>query len=221
MSTHPRLLACLLAALAVTVVSSCSADEDAAAAELSGQWGGFVGPAGGEQVESYASLDDLVEMSDVVVRGRVVDVAEGRSYEGTPGDVLTNAHWMIEGEILAGERLDSRPSEPLVMEVFVGDERPPEGEEAVDPFAADPPPEEAIFFLRNIGAEVSLLGTRGDPEVEREFYRLVTFESVVVNVEDDAVNPAAAAGDDSPEAAALADLASFDEVARRIARLGG
>lgn len=201
-------------------VSSCGNDDRDAEA-LSAPWSRFAGDPGGEQVEQYDSLEHLVAISDTVVRGRVVEVRPGRTVEGTPGDVLGSVEWLIEGEVIAGERLDTRPGEPLVMEVFIGDERPPEGEVAVDPVEAGPPTETAIFFLRNKGSAAELFGARIDVDEERDFYRLVRIESVVVDVDGASVNPAANSGADSREADVLADLPAFDELAGDVERLDG
>lgn len=204
-----RALILLVLPFAGAVVFSYTVLEPPGQAPLINSWSRFVPSEGGVQAEQFTSLAQLTRMSDAVVRGSIVGVQPGRAYEGAPGDVLRSVVYLVEGEVVAGGRMDRSRDTALRLEVFVGDERAPEGVPAIQPLDAPLPEGEALFFLRNKATSIELFRQTADPDVERDYYRLVNTESLVVN------NLGAAqpiGGDHSAESRALATHPDFERL---------
>ena len=117
------------------------------------------------EIESPTSLDELIASSDAVVRGRVVSVSPGRTFDGLQYATAT----LDVGAVLAGTAGSS-----VALEIPLFD-----GPESIDRLPAWG---EGVFFLRNKGtsARTSGLGAKRQRE-EARFYRLMSFDSLVLN----------------------------------------
>jgi hypothetical protein len=138
------------------------------------------------EVDSPNSLDELVTTSDAVVRGRVVAVSPGRTFDGLHYATATLA---VE-EVLAGHAGSS-----LALEIPLFD-----GPESIDHLPAWG---ESVFFLRNKGESARIAGLSAQRQRdEGRFYRLMSFDALVVNADGRALADV--------ESSALADLSGLD-----------
>ncbi|MEO7294928.1 MAG: hypothetical protein ABIZ57_02195 [Candidatus Limnocylindria bacterium] len=144
------------------------------------------------EVEDPASLRELTRSSDAVVRGEIISIVPGRVFGDPDGDHLHYASVTLRvDDLLAGSL--APPNEALLtLEIPLFD-----GPASI---ATLPAWGESIFFLRN--------------KVDPEFYRLLSFDGLVVNVDGVALT--------ASDAPLLADLSGtpFDEVVETIRNLG-
>ena len=145
------------------------------------------------ELEHYGSLADMAAAADAVVRGRVLDVAPGRSFGGASGRGLHYAAVTLGVDEVAAGELPATDLGRLTLEVPLF-----AGPDSLDGLRSGLPPNESLFFLR---AKRDGSGT----------YRLVTMSGVVVNrdglaesasLEDDFL----AALDGTPFAGVLAEV---------------
>jgi hypothetical protein len=134
----------------------------------------------GREAEHYETVEEMAANSEVVVLGRLAWVADGRSY-GDPEHDASVVQFASVGlevhEVLAGQ--PRMPGQDLVVEFLI-----PSGKVGVIDLKETMPAEEAIFFLRNKGSEVARWGWAEDAvAVEAGFYRLVSTQGVVRNVD--------------------------------------
>jgi hypothetical protein len=138
------------------------------------------------EVDSPNSLGELVTTSDAVVRGRVVAVSPGRTFDGLHYATATLA---VE-EVLAGHAGSS-----LALEIPLFD-----GPESIDHLPAWG---ESVFFLRNKGESARIAGLSAQRQRdEGRFYRLMSFDALVVNADGRALADG--------ESSALTDLNGLD-----------
>lgn len=126
--------------------------------------------------ESYASVADLAASADATVSGRIVAVDRGRVF-GPRSDELHYASARIRvDEILAGS-LPPGHAASLTLEIPLFD-----GPETIGEVRNALLDGRAVFFLRNKATSAVLAGvTPQQAEADAEFYRLVTFGSLVVD----------------------------------------
>ena len=138
-------------------------------------WRGAV--VDGDEIETYASLDEMTRAADAVVRGQVVSVAPGRVFGSSPADALHYAAATVRvDELLAGD-LPADQSRELTLEIPLFD-----GREDLAAMQAAAPWNESVFFLRNKGESARAAGrSPADQRAEAGFYRLVIFRGVIVN----------------------------------------
>jgi hypothetical protein len=137
------------------------------------------------QVEAPATLDELVRTSDAVVRGQVIDVRLGRAF-GPAGDRLYYAAATLRVDELLAGAVDGGTGATLTLEIplFGGP----------DSITAVPAWGEAIFFLRNKGTSATDAGESAHRvRAERDYWRLVTFDSLVAAADGVAVADAESA----------------------------
>ena len=134
-------------------------------------------PVDALEVERYASLRELTQASDAIVRGTVVAVQPGRAF-GDPGGVPLHyaAATIRIGEVLVGS-LRPEDAVELTLEIPLFD-----GIDSIETVQASMVGGEAVFLLRNKGASARSAGL---PPVEQlaeaGYYRLVVFGAVVGN----------------------------------------
>jgi hypothetical protein len=117
------------------------------------------------EIEAPASLEELIGSSDAVVRGHVVSIVPGRSFDGLAYATATVA----VDQLIAG---DAGPTIALEIPLF-------DGSASIERL---PRWNDAVLFVRNKGESARRAGL--SPEKQREeadFYRLMTFSSIVVN----------------------------------------
>ena len=144
-----------------------------------------------------ATLDELTRAADAVVRGRIVEVVPGRSFGGLHYASATVA----VDELVAGALPGSHRSR-LTLEIPLFD--------GPDSISEVPAWGEAIFFLRNKATSARAAGLGVDRQAsEAAFYRLLTFTSLIVNVDGTALA--------DPAVGALSALTGvgFDEAGER------
>jgi hypothetical protein len=150
-----------------------------ATATLTPPGGGMVGA---DEVERPVSLDALVNDADLAMVGRVVAVEPGRAFGPEQQQLNYAAVTVALSEILAGA-----PAEPgaerITLEVPMHD-----GPEQLSGLRDRMLGTERLLFLRNKGTSAAEAGMPADAvRADRPFYRLVTFGSEVVSVDDRAV----------------------------------
>lgn len=159
------------------------------------------------EVEHYDSLDAMTSGSEAVVLGKIVGVSLSRTFGGPEDAELIHlaALEVSASRVLAG-RLTSTAM-TIVVEVTVP------GGRNIEDLQATIPTEEAIYFLRNKGTEASDLGFSPEEiEAEAPYYRLVSSQGLIRNLEGAALPPEAA------EDPFLVDIrgARFSEVTSKV-----
>ncbi|HET8776120.1 MAG TPA: hypothetical protein VFN76_00535 [Candidatus Limnocylindria bacterium] len=147
------------------------------------------------EVDAPTSLGELVTTSDAVVRGRVVAVSAGRTFGGLHYATAT----LQVHDVLAGAAGSS-----LALEIPLFD-----GPESIGSL---PDWGESVFFLRNKGTSARIAGESVYRQREEaRFYRLLSFDSLVVNDGGHALA--------DPESPPLARLSGerFDDVVEAVA----
>jgi hypothetical protein len=147
------------------------------------------------EVDAPVSVDELIGSSDAVVRGHVVAIAPGRSFDGLEYATATVA----VDHLIAG---DAGPTIALEIPLF-------DGAASIDGLSRW---NDAVLFVRNKGQSARLAGlSREKQREEAAFYRLMTFGSIIVNDRGSALV--------DPEAPFLANLSGqpFDQVVSRFA----
>jgi hypothetical protein len=154
------------------------------------------------ELDAPSSLTDLVQRSDAVVRGRIVEVRPGRVF-GDPASALHYAAATLQvDELLAG----ATTSRTLTLEIPLFD-----GPSSIDRLPAWG---EAIFFLRNKGESARIAGMPADVQAaEAPFHRLVSFSSIIVDHDGRAL-----VDTEAPFAAEVAGL-SFPDLVDRVRSL--
>ena len=149
------------------------------------------------ELETYDSLAGMTAGADAVVRGRVLDVALGRSFGGASGRGLHYATVTLGVDELPAGELPPGHADRLILEVPLF-----AGPESLDALRSGLPPDESLFFLR---AKDDGSGA----------YRLVVMSGVIVN--RDGVAESASLEDDF-----LAELdgARFADVLDEVRRAG-
>lgn len=136
------------------------------------------------QVETPTSLDALVATSDAVVRGHVVDVAEGRRFGSATYALHYAAVTVRVGELLDGA-LPSASASSLTLEIPLFD-----GPGSLPALRAAMLDTERLLFLRNKGTSAREAGLDAKAQAsEAAYFRLVTFGSEVVEADGLAVVP--------------------------------
>ena len=149
------------------------------------------------EVEASASLEELIGTSDAVVRGHVVSIDPGRSFDGLEYATATVA----VDQLIAG---DAGPTIAVEIPLF-------DGAASIERL---PRWNDAVLFVRNKGESARLAGLSEQKQLEEaEFYRLMTFSSVVVNEGGTAV-----ADPDSPLLVSVSGV-PFDEAVARLVDL--
>ena len=147
-----------------------------ATATLSPLTGALVGA---DEVQRPVSLGALLDDSDLVMVGRVLAVEPGRAFGPEDRELHYAAVTVELAEILAGA-----PAEPgadrITLEVPLHD-----GPEQVAHLRGRMVGSERLLFLRNKGASAADAGMSAEAVgADRPFYRLVTFGSEVVSVDE-------------------------------------
>lgn len=126
------------------------------------------------EVESAATLEELVRISDAVVLGRITAVTSGRVFGGASGRPFHYASATVEvSEILAGD-LPDRYGRALTLEVPLFD-----GPGSLPQLKAAVPGPESLFFLRSKAESARLAGlSAADQAAEADFYRLVVMRGM-------------------------------------------
>ena len=175
--------------------------QDGAAPMLS--WGGSAVEA--MELEHVASLAELTRSADVVVRGRITDVTHGRVFSG-----LHYAAATVRADAAIAETPRSSSSGQLTVEIPLFG-----GPDTLDDLRASAMGVEAIMFLRNKGESARVAGlSRRTQQADAAFYRLITFDAIVVNREGRAAVPP-----DAPQYLGKLGGLAFDDVIRRIESL--
>jgi len=158
------------------------------------------------QVEDVPTLEAMVASSDAVVVGRVIAVAAGRTFGAA--DPLHYAAATLEVEsLLAGAVPDRASTLTLEIPLFGG-----LGE--LDEYRAALPMR-GLFFLRNKGTSAAAAGlTIEQQRREAAFYRLMTFDAVILEADG-----RAAVGDARRYIEALSDV-PFDEAVAAVRSAG-
>jgi hypothetical protein len=126
------------------------------------------------QVETPTSLDALIATSDAVVRGHVVDVADGRRF-GSATYALHYAALTVRVDELLGGALPSASATSLTLEIPLFG-----GPESLPALRASMLDTERLLFLRNKGTSAREAGLDARAQAaEAVYFRLVTFGSEV------------------------------------------
>ena len=138
------------------------------------------------EVDAPASLAELTTTSDAVVRGRVVAVSPGRTFDGLHYATAT----LEVTQILAGTAAAS-----VALEIPLFD-----GPDSIDRL---PTWGDGVYFLRNKGTSARMAGQAAHRQrAEARFHRLMSFDSLVVNDGGNALT--------DPDSPALAGLDGLD-----------
>ena len=130
------------------------------------------------QVETPTSLDALIATSDAVVRGRVVDVAEGRRF-GSATYALHYASVTVRVDELLGGALAPASARSLTLEIPLFD-----GPQTLPALRAAMLDTERLLFLRNKGTSAREAGLDARAQAaEAVYFRLVTFGSEVIEAD--------------------------------------
>jgi len=159
------------------------------------------------EVERYASLRELTQASDAIVRGTVVAVQPGRAF-GDPGGVPLHyaAATIRVGQVLAGV-LSPEDAVELTLEIPLFD-----GIDSIETIQASLVGGEGVFLLRNKGASARSAGLPPAEQLaEAAYYRLVIFGAVVGNESGQA-----GAGTDESGVLARLDGLPFEEAVATI-----
>lgn len=136
-------------------------------------WHGFLQA---DQVEDPRSLRELTRSADAVVRGEIVSLQPGRIFGDPSGDALHYASATLRVDDLLSGSLPGRHAAQLTLEIPLFD-----GPESI---ASLPAWGEGVFFLRNKGESARASGLSPTVQAsESEFYRLMTFGSLIVNAD--------------------------------------
>lgn len=130
------------------------------------------------EAEHYSSLASMTAAADAVVVGRLTSIEAGRVWGDPPDDAAYYAEARLEvKEVVAGTLIDTGGA--LRFELFMAEPS------VIEHLQANLPSEEAIYFLRNKGAEAMTLEmSRSEQAREAEYYRLVTMGAVLRNGPD-------------------------------------
>lgn len=158
------------------------------------------------EVEHFASLAEMADGADAVIRGRMVAVAPGRSYGGASGHPLRYASVRLQvDDLLAGTL-------PTAHTRFVTLEVPLFG--ATDEIAPSSASVSGIFFLRSKATSAADAGLpAGVQDRESAYYRLVVLNAAVL---DDHGSAVVADGDHAFLVAF--NGRPFEDVARAVSR---
>jgi len=129
------------------------------------------------ELETAASLGELVRMSDAVVRGRISAVAPGRVFGGATGRPFHYASATVSiSEVVAGA-LPAAASRELVLELPLF-----HGPGSIGALQAAAPGPESLFFLRSKATSARLAELpAAEQRAEAGFYRLVVLRGLVEN----------------------------------------
>jgi len=143
--------------------------------------GGLVGAS---EVEVPTSLASLVDVADVVVRGRVTAVEPGRAF-GPRDHALHYAAVTVSIDQLVAGRTAMASASTLTLEIPLFD-----GPRQLSQLRSALIDTERLMFLRNKGESAAAAGLPVDAQRDdRAFYRLVTFGSEILNAGSQAVIP--------------------------------
>lgn len=136
-------------------------------------------PTGGSveasQVESAATLAELVTSADAVVRGRVVAVEAGRAF-GSPSYTLHYAAASIRVDELLAGAVGGTTTLTLEVPLFGG-------ANSLGALRAQMLGTDRILFLRNKGTSAREAGRSSEEQrAESRYYRLLTFGSEVIDL---------------------------------------
>jgi hypothetical protein len=149
------------------------------------------------EVEDVPTLEAMVASSDAVVVGRVIAVAAGRAF-GAPDPLQYAAATLAVESVLAGALPAGRET-VLTLEIPLFG-----GLGELDDYRAALPMR-GLFFLRNKGTSAAAAGLTAEQQRgEAAYYRLMTFDAVILEVDG-----RAASGDARPYLDALSG-APFD-----------
>ena len=170
---------------------------------------GPIGDTGVEALESerYSSLAELTSASDVIVRGTVVAVREGRTFGDPTGTPLHYAAATIRIAEILGGTLEAPDAFELTLEIPLFD-----GPDSLGSTESSLLGSEGIFLLRNKGESARAAGLPAAEQIaDTAFYRLVVFGAVIGN--DAGI---ADAGTDESGVLAALDGGSFTDAVERI-----
>jgi hypothetical protein len=169
-------------------------------------WRGIVASTEGEPLA--ATLREMVDSADTVVRGRIVAVVPGRVFGRRHDHPLHYASATLEIDAVVAGALSAAHRSNLTLEIPLFD-----GPSSI----ADLPVwGESVFLLRNKGTSARASGLPPSRvEAEAAYYRLLTFTSLVVNDDGTALTA------DEPGPLARLSGRPFEAVVTAIKRAGG
>lgn len=126
------------------------------------------------EAESFDSLDGMRAGADAVVLGRIISLTPGRVWGNPPSDAAWYATAIVQvDQVFAGRLVQPGPT--IQLELFMAEPQVFDSLAATIPFG-----EEAVYFLRNKGAEAAFLGRSMESQVtESQYYRLVTSKALI------------------------------------------
>jgi hypothetical protein len=141
---------------------------------IASPWG--AGDVEATELESAATLDELVELSDAVVRGRIVAVEAGRVFGGATGRPFHYASATVAVTEVVASRI-ALGSRELILELPLFD-----GPESLAVLQAAAPGPESLFFLRSKAESARLAGQPlADQRAEAAYHRLVVMRGLLEN----------------------------------------
>lgn len=122
------------------------------------------------EANSFSSLDEMVDFSDLAVLARVTSVKAGRSFRASDDDSEVSFAWYADVELTVERTLRGDPRRVTSMEVFFPTER-----RFKEFLAALLPEESAIFLLENKEGAALRAGWAADlARAERPYNMLVS-----------------------------------------------
>ncbi|HEX2766708.1 MAG TPA: hypothetical protein VHR55_08765 [Candidatus Limnocylindria bacterium] len=130
----------------------------------------------GTELESYATLSEMVQSADAVVRGQVVSLVAGRVAGARGIDELHYAEATVKvSEVLAGAIPPGQDEILLEIPLF-------NGPEYLATMQAAVPWDESVYFLRNKGEAARRAGLSAEAQrAEAKYYRLVIMTAFIVS----------------------------------------